>query len=321
MRPSAPGAFLRLRMGNSDAKSPAAFSSHAFLAGCYSGFGRNGLPRDIAPVQSHSLAHAHLGVFVTINNSGPYEFMVDTGAQITMLDSSLAQELKLEASGLLSLVTVTSDQEVPLVSAAIVEVGPVSVQGMRMAVEDFASLDREAPTLRGILGTDFLSRFDILLDNRHKSLCFDDSHRRQQSLLGEQLPILSINHQSSASAPAILVSVHLPDDGKQGSILRLDSGSNVPLLYVDTQATAMSLAHATPVSGVTIGRQAQFAYVYTPPRRARFGAHTEMQIAFAVKLGSSLLYSKAGEVGLLPTRLFKRVFISAADHFVIFDPR
>ena len=75
------------------------------------------------------------------------------------------------------------------------------------------------------------------------------------------------------------------------------------------------------MSGSTIGKQAQFSYAYTPPRNVRFGADKEMKIAFATPVGTGHLYSKPGEDGVLPTALFKRVFISAADHFVIFDPR
>jgi len=95
----------------------------------------------------------------------------------------------------------------------------------------------------------------------------------QQSLLGERLPILSgaASASSSDSAEAILVSVHPPDDGRQGSVLRLDSGSNVPLLYVDHQART-----SARVQGTTIGKEAQFVYAFTPERNVRFGTQKEI---------------------------------------------
>jgi len=259
---------------------------------------------------------------VTVNGSGPYEFMVDTGAQITVIDPALDGELKLETAGSLNIVTVASNVEVPLVSAAVVGVGPVSIHRMQMAVEDLGSIQVEYSKLRGILGNNFLSRFDLLIDNSHRMLCFDESRRMQQSLRGERVPILSnaASSSDSVSAPAILVSVHLPDDGKEGSVLRLDSGSNVPLLYIDHQTRASPQAQ-NRVTGSTIGKQAQFVYAYTPERNVRLGTQKEMQIAFATPAGNGRLYSKSGEDGVLPTTLFKRVFISAADHFVMFDPR
>jgi hypothetical protein len=280
-------------------------------------FGETQCPGSVVPVQYHSLPHSHIGISATINGSGPYEFMVDTGAQITVIDPALARELKLESTGSLNIVTVSSHVDSPLVSAELMTIGPVSVRRIRMAAEDLGTVQADYPGLRGILGNNFLSRFDLLIDNAHRLLCFDDSHRMLQFLRGERVPILSDAppDSSSPSASAILVSVHLPDDGKLGSVLRLDSGSNVPLLYVDHQART-----SARVQGSTIGKQAQFVYAYTPERNVRLGSQKEMQIAFATP-ASGHLYSKTGEDGVLPTTLFKRVLISAADHFVMFDPR
>lgn len=284
-------------------------------------FGEAQCPGNVAPVQYHSLPHSHIGISAMINGSGPYEFMVDTGAQITVVDSSLAEELKLEAAGTLNIVTVASNVETPLVSAAVVEVGTVSVRDMQMAVEDLGPVQAESPKLRGILGNNFLSRFDLEIDNSHKALCIDDSRRMQASLRGERVPILSKSPSSaSSSAAAILVAVHLPDDSKQGSVLRLDSGSNVPLLYLDRHAKVFTRVATSPVRGNTIGARAQFAYAFTPARNVRLGAHQEMEISFATPVGAAF-YSKPGEDGVLPTALFHRVFISAADRFVMFDPR
>lgn len=292
--------------------------SCAFVLTTLTAFGATQCPGNVVSVQYHSLPHSHIGVSVTINGSGPYEFMVDTGAQITVIEPVLAQELKLETTGSLNIVTVASNVEVPLVAAKEVEVGPVALHGVEMAAEELGPIQADYPGLRGILGNNFLSRFDLLIDNSHKALCFDDSRRLQQSLRGERVPILPnpASDRGSVSAQAILISVHLPGDGKQGSVLRLDSGSNVPLLYVDNREKPNTAVHG----GSTIGKQAQFVYAYTPERNVRVGAQREMQISFATPSRNGGLYSKPGEDGVLPTDLFKRVFISATDHFVIFDP-
>lgn len=285
-------------------------------------FGESRCPANVSPVQYHSLPHSHIGISVLVNGSGPYEFMLDTGAQITVIDPALARELKLEVAGSLSLVTVASHVEAPLVSAEVLTVGPVSVGAISMAVEDLSPIQADYRGLRGVLGNNFLSRFDLLIDNRHRLLCFDHGDRIKQSLRGERVPILAgaASGSSSASAEAILVTVHLPDEGKQGSVLRLDSGSNIPLLYFDHQARAHVRTQKMTVQGNTIGKQAQFVYAFTPERNVRLGSQKEMQIAFATPARNGRLYSKAGEDGVLPTTLFKSVFVSAADHFVIFEP-
>lgn len=284
-------------------------------------FGEAQCPGNVAPVRYHSLPHSHMGISATVNGSGPYEFMVDTGAQITVIAPALARELRLEPAGSLHVATVASNVEVPLVTATRIAVGPVSVEPLRMAVEDLGPVQAEYANLRGILGNNFLSRFDLLIDNSRKMLCLDDSGRMRKSLRGERVPILSRadSDPGLGSAQAILVAVHLPDDGREGSVLRLDSGSNVPLLYADRDARARTRPQVSLVRGSTIGKQAQFYYARTPARNVTFGAHQEMEIAFSVPTGR--LNSKPAEDGLLPTALFHRVFISFADHFVIFDPR
>ncbi len=44
-------------------------------------FGEAHCSANIVPVRYHSLDHAQIGVPVRINDSGPYEFLVDTGSQ------------------------------------------------------------------------------------------------------------------------------------------------------------------------------------------------------------------------------------------------
>lgn len=297
--------------------------SFAFVLPTSTVFGATQCPGNVVSVQYHSLPHSHIGVSVTLNGAGPYEFMVDTGAQISVIDPVLAEQMKLERTGSLNIVTVASNVEVPLVAAEQVEVGPVALHGVDLAAEELGQIQADYPGLRGILGNNFLSSFDLLIDNDHKTLCFDDAHRMEQSLRGERVPILSNadSNAGSVSAQAILVSVHLPGDVKQGSVLRLDSGSNVPLLYAD-RTQVSSVASSAPFhGGSTIGKQARFVYAYTPERNVRVGARRAMQISFATPSRSGGLYSKPGEDGVLPTDLFKRVFISVAEHFVMFDPR
>lgn len=53
----------------------------------------------------------------------------------------------------------------------------------------------------------------------------------------------------------------------------------------------------------------------------KLSVHREMDIAFAVPANGGRLCPNRAEDGVLPTTLFKRVFISAADQFVMFDPR
>ena len=57
----------------------------------------------------------------------------------------------------------------------------------------------------------------------------------RQSIHGEQLPVLSdTGHDAGLPyTQPVLVSIHLPGDGSEGTLPRVDSGASAPLLFVD----------------------------------------------------------------------------------------
>jgi hypothetical protein len=56
-------------------------------------------PENIASVTPRFVQHALIVIPVRINQSGPFDFIVDTGSQVTVIDPLLAAELSLKAQG------------------------------------------------------------------------------------------------------------------------------------------------------------------------------------------------------------------------------
>src|ERR1700749_3658738 len=56
-------------------------------------------PGNVASVPLRLVNGYQMIVAITINDSQPYEFLLDTGAQFTMIDPSLVHELHLEQRG------------------------------------------------------------------------------------------------------------------------------------------------------------------------------------------------------------------------------
>src|SRR6201985_3058504 len=56
-------------------------------------------PGNVASVPLHLTNGHQMIVAVSVNHSGPYNFLLDTGTQITMVDPSLASELHLNPQG------------------------------------------------------------------------------------------------------------------------------------------------------------------------------------------------------------------------------
>ena len=109
-----------------------------------------------------------------INGSGPYDFLLDTGSQITMIDETLASELHIKTSTKASLVGVSlqgkGGKYALLDSVRVGENAKVgSIYAMAFDMNDLRSAGY---AVRGLIGEDFLSHFDATIDNTHNRVCF-----------------------------------------------------------------------------------------------------------------------------------------------------
>src|SRR5215469_8925328 len=112
---------------------------------------------------------------MTINGSGPYDFLVDTGAQITTIDPRLAARLNLRTEGITGVSGVASFGRKNFTHLAKVEIGGHPVDDVLAIVDDLLQLHQADAKIRGIVGEDYLAHFDLLIDNEHRMLCLDES--------------------------------------------------------------------------------------------------------------------------------------------------
>src|SRR6266700_978885 len=62
-------------------------------------------PGNIVGIRPRLVANALLVIPVKINGSGPFDFMVDTGSQLNVIDPALAAQLNLKSQGTVGLVS------------------------------------------------------------------------------------------------------------------------------------------------------------------------------------------------------------------------
>jgi hypothetical protein len=278
-------------------------------------------PDNVATIRYHSLQNSQISISVTINRSGPFEFMVDTGSQITIIEPSLAAELNLAAMGRVGVTSDVRRAEGEMVRLDLIEAGSGSVEQSLAAVQSLAQIQAANPKIRGILGETFLAHFDVLMDYGHNILCFDATGQMQRDLQGERVPLVTKpdSEWDSPLPQPLLIPVQVGEKSRN-RILRLDSGANVPQLYVNTLDSAPWVQRQNALRGQVTGKAAEY-FALMPPQDIHIYKHVLRDAVFATPLKTSHNVDFKGEDGLLPTSLFKRIFISYTDHFVILDPR
>jgi hypothetical protein len=190
-------------------------------------------PGNVASLTLRRIQDDLIVVRVLINRTGPYDFLVDTGSQITTIDPVLASDLHLRIEGTTGVSGVATQSRIAFAFLDLIEVGNHSVPQSLAVIQDIADLKVADSRTRGMLGENFLSRFDLLIDDRQQILCLDESRTLAQAVKGEHIP-LERPHGPRDDLPftrPMIVSVQLTTVDVAPVLLRLDSGSNTALLY------------------------------------------------------------------------------------------
>src|SRR3984885_14980436 len=148
-------------------------------------------PGSVASVTPRFVQHALIVIPVRINQAGPFDFMVDTGSQVTVVDPSLASELHLKPQGTVGLITVASYLHAPLTVLDTLEAASHVVEKPLAVVQDLGQVQAADPRIRGVLGESFLTRFDLLIDYAHKLLCLDETGAMRERVRGERIPLMA----------------------------------------------------------------------------------------------------------------------------------
>ena len=263
-------------------------------------------------------------LFVTsikVNGTGPYDFLVDTGAQVNTIDDALATRLHLIPEKAVGVIGASTYSRNALVLIDLTASGK-TIASSPTVVTDAAQLRTIDDRIRGILGETFLEHFDFLLDNENRLLCLDDTGTMSLSLNGQKIPLAEpIAMQGSTipfTRPLVISSSLSGFDNPR--ILLLDSGSNSPLLFPDRPHIPRAIAKPQRILKRVVSGVEQ-AFITLPPQEVRIGESVLRKIEFAMPVnsvgGKSLMPQ---EDGVLPTIAYRRVFISPSKGYVLLYP-
>ena len=257
---------------------------------------------------------------VSINHTGPYNFLLDSGAQITLIDPSLAADLHLDAQGAAVVASLGSRQSASFAQLDLVEVGSHAVAHQKVLVYDLQNFHPADLHFQGILGEDFLEHFDMLIDNAHRLLCLDNSAAMRAEVKGPHIPLLAMAEPDGVALPSLLIIAVRLSDGLRPVRLELDSGTNTAKLFNTSQYMVLQFSHNVPLPGSGLDG-AQRILSALPPQDVEIGSLELPGVPFFSLTGLQKDASVKGFDGVLPTELFRRVFIDHADHFAVLEPR
>jgi len=255
------------------------------------------------------LSDGYLIVVQTIiNGTGPYSFLLDTGTTRTVIDPDLARQLQTPAIGEASITTVLHVRQDKLVQLENVAMGEASVPDLGAVVDKLARQKLLAPGIRGVLGEDFLSRFDILIDYKKRLLRIGDpppaGERSRFETIGQ--------YRGSPTTNRLLIGVDFVDVSGGKLQLQLDTGAKTLELF--------------PPSHDSLASQPWGGFMATSNGANGMIIHSDITI----KIGTTLIRNldvvqsrrsiAFDAVGLLPASIFHRIYISHSGGFVVLNP-
>jgi hypothetical protein len=225
---------------------------------------------------------------VYVNGHGPYRFLVDTGTTLNHLEPALAASIGLKPTFRTELITSSGSTLAAGVDGVLIAVDSLRASGQTFLFAGFDAIHQMCPEVRGILGQAFLSQFDYLLDVKGKRLEFGPREVEPEKT--------RVPFQTVTGRPMVPTSL-----GK----LVLDSGANWLTLF-GVKAVEISREMMTLTGSMHVGMVASRLSI-------------EGRTFWRGKAVAIPRESDSGAAGLLPVSLFKSVYVSNSERYVVFD--
>ena len=279
-------------------------------------------PGNLDSLRLRLIENVQIIVPVTINQSGPYDFLVDTGAQITTVDPALAKALNLKIEGTTGIIGVGNYARARYTTLDSVQAGSGVVEQVMVVIQDLGQIQLADGRVRGVLAGNFLEHFGVLIDYAQRLICLDQSDVLERRVKGPH--IVFVAGPDAARIPPVpqtlTVTVHLSGMGKEPLRMRLDSGINVPLLYPSEKTGHLAQTGISPLrSRGTDGINHAFAVLAR--QDVEIGPHIFRDLPFVMPLSETANVPATGVDGLLPTALFQRIYINYGHHYAVFQPQ
>jgi predicted aspartyl protease len=253
--------------------------------------------------------HDRMTVPVTIEGQGPFRFMIDTGAQATVVTRDLKDRLELPHAGRATVVGMASRVPVDLVRLDGLEFAARVIDNLAVPMLETRNVGAD-----GILGLDSLQDLRVMIDFREDTIAVDTA-RALGGNSGYEIVVRARNKLgrliiTEATIDGVRTAV-IVDTGAQGSI------GNLALMR-RLRAKEREQRSTTDVNGVALTGAVDFA------RNLKI---KEMQLSnLAIMFADSPAFDVLGLsdkpamiLGMRDLRVFDRVAIDFNSRTVLFD--
>jgi predicted aspartyl protease len=251
---------------------------------------------------------------VTVNGIGPFDFIFDTGASATVIDGDLARQLSLSPVDNSLMRTVTGLTNLARYRLDSLTLGSRSARNVIVPCAELREIHAVNSKIRGVLGQDFLSGFNYILDYRAQCIEFEEGDEFSNALRGTRLPV-------ERDRGRVLIITQPSSPQKQASKLVMDSGASSVVVFKTASRNAdleieLDLNAEFNASTVTGTQTISTGWL----RKLQIGNEKFSGLPVRV-IDDRAAAEGRPENGLLPTRLFRSIYFNNTQNFVILNPR
>jgi predicted aspartyl protease len=242
------------------------------------------------------------------SQAGPFDFVLDTGADTTVVDPSIASRLSFVPLGGIRQTTLSSVQTVTRGSIPSLSAGSAQVDNVDVLIQDLSVLRKIDAHIEGIAGQNVLSHFNYLLDYRKHVIRIELSSEIQDTLDGDHVSI-------DARENRMMIASEAQSRGTAGLRLLLDSGAN-SLVLLPRAVQALDLPKQD--SGFELTSSGKVELHTSRVHVLTVGSQRLHDVTAALLAKEPA--ERIGD-GMLPTALFQALYINNRQGFVVFNPQ
>lgn len=242
---------------------------------------------------------------VRLNDRVTADFLLDTGTNTTLVQTEFARQLGLQARDRMELVTTAGSQIVPRASLPALACAEKTVRNLEVLVSDLAEVRTVLPNVRGVLGQNFLSQFNFLVDFDQRRISFQDEP--EAGWCGVEVPFIDSDNR-------ILITV------ASGQRMLLDSAIAELMFFTGKSQTPEATLFAEGLTRRQFRSDAGSGEVWQGKLR-RFAIGNLLFTDVPVNLlAQSPQEMQRSEDGLLPLSLFRAVYFDHRQHRLLLNP-